>query len=101
MFSDWLTDPVYRFNGFNITAGGLIVFAACATVGFALSGFLQSNLTTRLLGKIGLDQKFFAIVRFVISRILSRSGARAPSAPPASDRGVQFTLGILTRDDLP
>jgi small-conductance mechanosensitive channel len=63
----WLTDPVFHWNGFSITGAGLIALVACVIVGFSLAGILQSDSTSRLLGRIGLDKKFFAIVRFVLS----------------------------------
>jgi small-conductance mechanosensitive channel len=63
----WLTDPVFHWNGFSITGAGLIALVACVVVGFSLAGILQSDSTSRLLGRIGLDKKFFAIVRFVLS----------------------------------
>jgi small-conductance mechanosensitive channel len=62
IFGDWLTDPVFHWNGFSVTAAG-----ACIVIGFSLAGFLQSNFVSRLLGRIGLDKTFFAIVRFVLS----------------------------------
>jgi small-conductance mechanosensitive channel len=67
VLNDWLAGPVFRVNGFSMTAGGLIGLTACVVIGFSLSGILQSNFTSRFLGKIGLDQKFFAFVRFVLS----------------------------------
>ena len=67
IFGDWLTDPVFRWNGFSVTAVGVFALCACIVIGFSLAGFLQGNFMSRLLGRIGLDQKFFAIVRFVLS----------------------------------
>ena len=67
MFGDWLTDPVFRWNGFSVTAVGVFALAACIVIGFSLAGIFQSNFTSRLLGRIGLDKKFFTIVRFVLS----------------------------------
>jgi small-conductance mechanosensitive channel len=67
MFGDWLTDPVFRWNGFSVTAVGVFALAACIVIGFSLAGIFQSNFTSRLLGRIGLDEKFFTIVRFVLS----------------------------------
>jgi small-conductance mechanosensitive channel len=63
----WLTDPVFHWNGFSVTGAGLIALVACVLIGFSLAGILQSDSTSRLLGRIGLDRKFFAIVRFVLS----------------------------------
>jgi hypothetical protein len=67
IFGDWLTDPVFHWNGFSVTAAGVFALGACVVIGFSLAGFLQSNFMSRLLGRIGLDKKFFAIVRFVLS----------------------------------
>ena len=67
IFAGWLTDPVFHWNGFSVTAAGVFALAACIVIGFSLAGFLQSNFVSRLLGRIGLDKKFFAIVRFVLS----------------------------------
>ena len=67
IFGDWLKDPIFHWNGFSATAAGLLALAACIVVGFSLAGILQSNFTSRLLGRIGLDKKFFTIVRFILS----------------------------------
>jgi len=67
ILADWLRDPIFRWNGSSVTAAGLFALAVSTVVGLSLAGILQSNFTSRLLGKIGLDKKFFAIVRFVLS----------------------------------
>jgi small-conductance mechanosensitive channel len=67
MFGNWLIDPVFRWNGFSLTAAGVFALVVCILIGFSLAGISQSNFTSRLFGRIGLDQKFFAIVRFVLS----------------------------------
>jgi small-conductance mechanosensitive channel len=46
---------------------GLIALLVCAAIGVALAAFLQGELTSRLLKRIGLDSRFFAIVRFALS----------------------------------
>jgi small-conductance mechanosensitive channel len=67
ILADWLRDPIFRWNGSSVTAAGLFALAVSTVVGLSLAGILQSNFTSRLLAKIGLDKKFFAIVRFVLS----------------------------------
>ena len=67
ILADWLRDPIFHWNGSSVTAAGLFALAVSTVVGLSLAGILQSNFTSRLLAKIGLDKKFFAIVRFVLS----------------------------------
>jgi hypothetical protein len=66
IIGNWLTYP-FHWNGLSVTALGLFALVACIVIGFALTGILQSSFTSRFLGRIGLDKKFFAIVRFVLS----------------------------------
>jgi hypothetical protein len=67
IIGNWLTYPLFRWNGLSVTASGFFALVTCIVIGFALAGVLQSSFTSGLLDRIGLDKRFFAIVRFVLS----------------------------------
>jgi small-conductance mechanosensitive channel len=62
-----LSRVIFQFHGATITLLGLIALLVCAAIGAALAAFLQGDLTSRLLKGIGLDHRFFSIVRFALS----------------------------------
>jgi small-conductance mechanosensitive channel len=58
---------ILQFHGVTLTLLNLIALIGCAAVGIALAVLLQGDLTSRVLNRIGLEHRFFAIVRFALS----------------------------------
>jgi small-conductance mechanosensitive channel len=65
--SQLLSRVIFQFHGVTITLLGLIALFVCAAIGIGLAALLQGDLTSRLLKRIGLDHRFFSIVRLALS----------------------------------
>ncbi len=68
--ADRLDTPLFRFSGLEITPEKLALLACCLLAGLGLSAWLQSERVAARLHRIGLDQGFFAVVRFALSLAL-------------------------------
>jgi small-conductance mechanosensitive channel len=65
--SELLNRVVFQFHGVSVTLLGLVGLIVSVAIGFALAALLQGDSTSRLLKRIGLDHRFFSIVRFALS----------------------------------
>ena len=65
--SGLLNRVILQIDGVSVTLLGLIALIVCTVIGLALAALLQGDLTSRLLKRIGLDHRFFSIVRLALS----------------------------------